>query len=51
LAVYGRELAALRAAGQIVQIGDRLVVPPAHRFVLDGIVGQFLPEPVGAASP
>jgi oxygen-independent coproporphyrinogen-3 oxidase len=46
---YGRELAELTAAGQLVQLGDRLVVPPPHRYLLDGIVARFLPDPAGVA--
>lgn len=44
-AVYGRELAGLRLEGLIETVGERLVVPAAHRYLLDGIVARFLPEP------
>lgn len=46
---YGRELAALTAAGQLIQLGDRLVVPPSYRYLLDGIVARFLPDPASVA--
>jgi oxygen-independent coproporphyrinogen-3 oxidase len=48
-AVYGRELDDLLAAGLLVRVGDRLALPPAQRYLLDGVAARFLLEPVGAA--
>jgi coproporphyrinogen III oxidase-like Fe-S oxidoreductase len=45
-AVYARELADLSVAG--CSPATATAWPPAHRFVLDGIVARFLPDAVGA---
>jgi oxygen-independent coproporphyrinogen-3 oxidase len=42
--VFAEALAALTRDGLIEQVGDRLLVPQAYRYILDGIVARFLPD-------
>lgn len=43
-AVFGRQLQSLEARGLLIWLGDSLIIPPVHRYQLDGIVADFLPE-------
>jgi oxygen-independent coproporphyrinogen III oxidase len=40
---FGPLIDRLIARGRLADLGDRLVIPAEHRYVLDGIVAEFLP--------
>ena len=46
-AAYGPLLERLLACGQVARLGDRLIVPQRYRYLLDGIVADFLPDDDG----